>query len=96
MVLSEEPCEKGKDCKDSECTKSRVSPAPVLANKQDPVDFSAGTRTVLTLHVPSGTRTRMGTLSLHQLLSQPKTSRTRLNRLGVRDQDFRPTAGWGG
>jgi hypothetical protein len=52
MVLSEEPCEKGKDCKASECTKSRVSPAAVLANTQDPVDFSASTRTVLTLHVP--------------------------------------------
>lgn len=37
MMLSEEPCEKGKDCKDSECAKSRVSPAAVLANKQDPV-----------------------------------------------------------
>jgi hypothetical protein len=35
----------------------------------------------------------MGTLSLHQLLPPPKTSRrsiTRLNRLGVGDQDFRP------
>jgi hypothetical protein len=60
------------------------------ANKQDPIDFYASTRTVITLHVPSGMRTRMGTLSLHQLLPPPKTPRTRLNRLGVGDQDLRP------
>jgi hypothetical protein len=30
MVLSEEPCEKGKKCKDAECTKSHVSPAAIL------------------------------------------------------------------
>ena len=30
MVLSEEPCEEGKKCKDAECTKSHVSPAAVL------------------------------------------------------------------
>jgi hypothetical protein len=30
MVLSEEPCEEAKDCKDKECIKSHVSPAAVL------------------------------------------------------------------
>lgn len=30
MVLSEEACEAGKDCKDPECIKSHVSPAAVL------------------------------------------------------------------
>lgn len=36
MVLSEEPCEAGKDCKDPECVKSHVSPAAVLGASAGP------------------------------------------------------------
>jgi len=36
MVLSEEPCEAGKNCKDPECTKSHVSPAAVLGDGAGP------------------------------------------------------------
>jgi len=36
MVLSEEPCENGKNCKDPECTKSHVSPAAVLGETAGP------------------------------------------------------------
>ena len=33
MVLSEEPCEAGKDCLDAECVKSHVSPAASLGEQ---------------------------------------------------------------
>ncbi|WRT66486.1 uncharacterized protein IL334_003445 [Kwoniella shivajii] len=36
MVLSEEPCENGKECKDAECIKSHVSPAASLGDSAGP------------------------------------------------------------
>ncbi|WWC89218.1 uncharacterized protein L201_004136 [Kwoniella dendrophila CBS 6074] len=36
MVLSEEPCESGKECKDAECIKSHVSPAATLGDSAGP------------------------------------------------------------
>ncbi|WWD17198.1 hypothetical protein CI109_101636 [Kwoniella shandongensis] len=36
MVLSEEPCENGKNCKDAECIKSHVSPAASLGETAGP------------------------------------------------------------
>nr|XP_019046434.1 hypothetical protein I302_05183 [Kwoniella bestiolae CBS 10118]OCF25364.1 hypothetical protein I302_05183 [Kwoniella bestiolae CBS 10118] len=36
MVLSEEPCENGKECKDAECIKSHVSPAAILGESAGP------------------------------------------------------------
>lgn len=36
MVLSDEPCEEGKKCKDPECTKSHVSPAAALGDAAGP------------------------------------------------------------
>ncbi|WVF71284.1 hypothetical protein IAT40_006087 [Kwoniella sp. CBS 6097] len=36
MVLSEEPCENGKSCKDAECVKSHVSPAAALGDNAGP------------------------------------------------------------
>jgi hypothetical protein len=89
MVLSEERREKGEDCKDSECTKSDVSPTAVLVEQIGPSRLLCEYQNCNNPSCPSGTRTRMETLSLHQLLPPPKTPRTRLNRLGVGDQDFR-------
>jgi hypothetical protein len=37
MVLSEEACEKGKDCENPECTKSPLVSRLFWVNKQDPV-----------------------------------------------------------
>jgi hypothetical protein len=51
-----------------------------LANRQDRVDFSASTRTVPTLPVPSDTKTRTGIQSHRQLSPPPKPQRTPRSR----------------
>lgn len=42
MVLSDEPCENGKDCKYAECVKSHVSPAAALGMFRIPIALTPG------------------------------------------------------